>query len=363
VKSALASVVLLAAACAGEDAPSCEEAASFGAPAVLAETAADVELGSRDVLVFTTSFDSATEETTLEARIHGLDGAPRGPAAAVSTEADLYGAGAAPVDGGWSVLWPEAGELRLASLSAGGVLGESVRWADAGQAVVHMIARAGDELAAVWQLNERLFLGIEGAVVPLGRGQAPAIAAGDDELGVVWSDDERMLWFERRALDGGLLDEPVAIGPLSDYLPPGICFDGEAYVIAYTIRPAGTVGDVYLTRIAGGVASEPLLVSDGGGQSWAPSVACGDGSLAVAWQHNTGGTVPGTDLAVSRIDFAVATADTTSATAPIPVEDAAEVQAMLPRVAADAAGYHVAWTDFGAAGYRTKLSSIARCAP
>jgi hypothetical protein len=282
----------------------------------------------------------------------------------VSTDADLYGAGAAPGDDGWSVLWPESGELRLASLSAAGELGDPVRWADAGQAFVHMLARNGAGLAAVWTVNERLFLGLDGTVVPLGRGQAPAIAAGDGELGVVWSDPDRMVWFERRSLAGELLGEPLAIGPLSDYLPPGICFDGEAYVIAYTVRPEGTVGDVHLTRIADGVASAPLLVSAGDGQSWAPTVACGDGGLAVAWQHNLGGTVPGTDLAISRIEFALATADATGATAPMPVEASTDVQAMIPRIAAAATGgYHVAWTDFGTAGYRTKLSSLPRCAP
>lgn len=361
VKSALAAVLLLAA-CAGDDAPVCEDTTAFGAPVVLAETFTNVELGSDDVLVFSTTYDAGNDETTLWARVHALDGAPLGEAAALSIDADLYAAGAVRGDGGWELLWPEAGELRRATLTADGGLGDPVRWADAGQAFVYMVARAGGGLAAVWSVNERLFLGIDGAVVELGRGQAPAIAAGDGELGLVWADVDRTVWFERVSLAAEVLGEPIAIGPLSDYLSPGICFDGEAYVIAYTVRPEGTVGDVHLTRIADGGASEPLRVSAGDGRSWAPSVACGDGTIGIAWQHNVGGTVPGTDLALSQIEFAAATADAISVTAQVPVDAVTDVQALIPRIAVAAdGGYLVTWQDFGAAGYRTKLSSIDRC--
>ena len=362
VKSAVLAAMLLLAACAGDDAPACEDAASSGAPVVLAETFTDVELGSDDVLVFSTSYDAEADETTLWARVHGLDGAPLGDAAALSTDADLYAAGAARGDGGWDLLWPEAGELRLASLGAGGELDDPVRWADAGQAFVYMVTRTDGGLAAVWAVNERLFLGIDGETVMLGRGEAPAIAAGDGELGVVWADADRAVWFQRFGLDGAALGEPIAIGPLSDYLSPGICFDGEGYVIAYTVRPEGTVGDVHLTRIVDGDASDPLRVSAGDGQSWAPSVACGDGSIAVAWQHHIGGTLPGTDLALSQIEFAIATSDATSASEPVPVEAITDVQALIPRIAAGGSGYLVTWQDWDGGGYRTKLGSIDRCA-
>lgn len=363
VKTALLLVVVLATACANDDPPVCGEEREFGAAALLVETFADVELGSDDVLVFSTTYDQATEETTLWARVHGLDGAPLGDAAALSIEADLYGAGAVATDDGWTLLWSEAGQLRLATLDAGGELSDPVVWADAGgTAFVFMLTATPSGLAAVWSVDEELFVGIAGTVVPLGRGQAPAIAAGNGDLGVVWADDARALWFATMSF-AGALDEPQQIGTLADYLSPGICFDRDAYVVAYTERPEGTIGDVFVARFGFGLpTTQPLRVSDGGGQSWAPSIACGDGNHAVAWHHNLGGTIPGTDLGLSRIEFAAVTTNLIASTAPRPVEASADVQAMLPRVAPDrAGGYLVSWTEYGSAGYRTKLSSIDRC--
>lgn len=197
----------------------------------------------------------------------------------------------------------------------------------------------------------------------LGSAQSASAVSAETEIGLVWADAEREVWFARLSTSGEVLADPLGLGPLADYLVPGLCWDGSAYAIAYTERGTPEViGDVYFARIADDEIGEPLLLSQGDGASWAPRIACGDAGYGVAWQHDVGGTVPGTDLDVSRIEFATVSADGATATPPIAVEPAGASQSMLPRVAAlDGEGYLVSWGEYDSTTYRQELSGIDGC--
>jgi hypothetical protein len=368
VKLVQAMAVVLATACADDDAPSCDETCSFACPTPLVEGLAWPEIGTSDVLVVTQSEADQPEDRRPELAVHGFDGQAQGRTVELPTAGGPWGVGALDEGGGWTILWPPGdGTLRVAAVTADGVLSEEGVWREEveGDPVVRALVRTSAGLAAVWNnhVTGDLFLGVGAAVVPLGRGNDPAFAVGDGELGLAWADEvDDQLRFVRVSPDGEVIADPITIGPIEYDPSPGICFEGGAYFIAHKIGSGGT-GDVYLTRIADDAVGEPILVSDGGGESFRPAVACSEGVVGVVWQDNLPGNVAGTDLTLSQIEFAAVLPGADDATDPIVVEPSTEGLAALARLAADGdGGFRVAWVDYGPSGYRTQLSSIDRCA-
>lgn len=362
-------VLLVMVAACGDEPAVCEDGVTpvFGAAAVLAPEIAEVEVGAGEVALLRTDAGRG-----LHLNVHDFDGISIGTAELGPADGS-FEAGAAHVGPAtFAVLWsaPLAGdrhELRFAEVEVGSAPRDERAWAASAERLfVHAVRRAGDRVAAVWNDGDEVKVGVAGAGAPtistLGTGSAAALAADDDGgLAVAWADAADQVHVVRVGADGRPIGAPVDLGPLADYLPPAICWDGAAHVVAYTVRPAGTVGDVFTVRIVDGHAGEPRRLSDGTGTSWAPAIACRDGGYAVAWHHTTGGTIPGGDLVTSHIQYASIDA-TGAVTGPIVVEDVAGVQAMLPRIGTDGARDAVSWTQFGTS-YQQKLATVERCAP
>lgn len=149
--------ILLATACS-EEVKTCDDVVGFREPTPLATAFARVEFGPGSLAVLWETLDEATQLTTSNLRLHGLDGTPLGSEVVLSTVSDFAASTAATPSSStsWAVLIserrPDGGaSMRMAELTTEGLVGEPRSWLDLDEpAVVYALVPTASGYAALW---------------------------------------------------------------------------------------------------------------------------------------------------------------------------------------------------------------------